>query len=113
MALLNFQFQDALTGIHDYLEKLKDFAQAQGWTVDNFIQNTQWAFDTVDYQFISGTESFLQLSSNGYGSQNLVFRFRAENTGAVGDHEWLQMGAHKATTFDHSNSTHPDRDWET
>ena len=111
MALLNYQVFDNVTGIHDFVEKLKDFALAQGWTVNDFIQNTQFQSGSG---FVSGNETFLQISSSGFGSQNMVFRFRAEASGTDPESETLTTGGHKTTVFSNSGQ-HPvlQDDWNT
>jgi len=104
MALLNYVFHANVTGIKDYLLKLRDFAVAQGWTEETYLTNVQWQSGSG---FVAGTEDFLQLSTTGYGAQSIFIRLRAENTGTDSESEWLQMGAHKNNTFDLGSSTHP------
>ena len=66
----------SVNGAKDILLKIKNFAQAQGWTVVSYLTNVQWLSDgDGTYSWQSGTEDFLELLSNGYGSQALRYRF--------------------------------------
>ena len=103
MSLLPFVFHDSVTGIKDYLEKLKDFAVAQGWTQEHYLTNVQWQIGG----FVAGSEDFLQLSTTGFGGQSIFMRFRTNLDGGDTENDWLEMGAHKANTFDNASSIHP------
>lgn len=103
MTVLNLTTHDAVTGIHDYVEKLKDFAVAQGWTQHDFLQNVQFQSGSG---FIAGSESFLQISTTGHGSQSIFVRIRAEASGVDPLSETLTLGMHKTNTYSNSGS-HP------
>lgn len=76
--LLNEQIHYSVTGSKDMLNKLRQFAIAQGWTADYYQANSEW--DTsLPYGWISGNTDNLQLFSSGYGNQNMIYRFRAYN----------------------------------
>jgi len=63
----------------EWLEELKDFAIAQGWSAESYQTNVQWG-DTGGgvYGWVAGTGDFLQLYSTGYNAtQKLRYRFYA------------------------------------
>jgi len=110
MTVLTMEEHQNVSDHHELLEKIKDFCDSAGWTINLFNTNSQWANQGGGvYGFSAGSESYLEIESSGYGSQTLHFRFRMENSGSVADHEWLQVGAFKsgATGRDTANSTHP------
>ena len=111
MSLLAMDLQVNVTDHHDFLDKLRAFCLAQGWTIVDFQQNIKWQTGG----FVAGDETYLAVESSGYGSQTLHFRFRAEADGGDPLHEWLQMGAIDPanTTVNTGTSTHPvqQNDW--
>lgn len=109
MTVLAETIKTNLATHHTFLLELKNFAQAQGWTVTDFRTNVQWALSGPTYDFLAGSESFLELDSTGHGSQALKFRFRTEAAGTDANNEWLQMGAFKSgeSGFDVNSATHP------
>lgn len=107
MTVLAYEVHANLADHHAFLEKLKDFCNSQGWTVDDFQSSVQWAWDGAKYDWLAGSESFLEVTSTGYGAQVLNFRFRTEATGADADSEWLQMGAQLGEAINTALSTHP------
>lgn len=80
-----------VNGGSDVLSKLRTFALAQGWSVGYWHQNSIWSSDgDGTYSFAhAGSEDNLELRSNGYGLQNLVYRFRKSNNDALAD--WINM----------------------
>lgn len=76
--LLNEQIHYSVNGSKDMLDKLRQFAIAQGWTADYYETNKEW--DSVTpYGWKSGSKDHLQLFSSGYGNQNMIYRFRTYN----------------------------------
>lgn len=106
MSVLACSIKENLVNHHAFLEELKNFCQAQGWTIVRFLQNVQWK-TTSPQSFIAGTESFLEVLSTGYGSQTLHFRLRMENAGSDSQAEWLHTAGHLGNTTLQSVSTHP------
>lgn len=106
MDVLNYTIKENLANHHAYLTELKNFALAQGWTVVRHLTNVQWAFSGGIWQFIAGSESFLELQSSGYGAQTLHFRFRAQNTGHA-TNEYIETMGHLGNTTLQNVSTHP------
>lgn len=76
MSLLNYTYHASPTSHKDVLSKLRTFAIAQGWSSDEYLTNKGWSNG-----WISGTADFLQLSTNGYGTQDAIFRFYFEGAG--------------------------------
>jgi len=109
MTVLNYAIHENLATHHVVLEKLKDFVQAQGWTVHDWLTSVQWAWTGSQYDFIAGSESFLRIQSNGYGSQTLHYRFRGKQTGSDPNHEEINCGSQNAanTALDHTSNLHP------
>ena len=68
---------DSIADGRGWLEDLKDFAVARGWNNDDYQTDVQWGWDGGQYDWIAGTGDFLQISSTGYGSQKLRYRFYA------------------------------------
>lgn len=89
--LLNYSYHANPTSHHDVLAKLKTFAEAQGWTTDYYYnESVQWGATggSPPYGYISGSESAMGLYSNGYGSNNIIIRFRCEASGSLPQNEW-------------------------
>jgi hypothetical protein len=76
---------DSISDGRGWLEDLKDFAVAKGWSNESYQTNVQWG-DTGGgvYGWIAGSGDFLQISSTGYGSQKLRYRFYA--VAGTGEH---------------------------
>lgn len=79
-----------------------------------FVSDT-WVVTSKRYWFKPGVEDYLCLSSNGYGSQSLYYRFRIYATGSDPEAENIKIGAQKASqqTIDYTSSTRPidQNDW--
>src|SRR3990172_4813489 len=94
MSLLNYVLYNDVANHHDFMLKLKDFCLAQGWTIVRFYQTIQWAsIGGGLFGFVAGTEDYLEVTSPGYGSQNLHFRFRMNNAGTPVNNEYLEQSA--------------------
>ena len=109
MSLLNWQLHHDVANHHDFILKLKDFCLAHGWTIVRFYQNIQWAsIGGGQFGFVAGTEDYLEVTSPGYGSQNLHFRFRMNNTLALPNNEYLEQAALLGNTaLNTASGTHP------
>lgn len=85
MTLFNYEKHINIATHYLVLDKIKLFLESQGWTIDHYEVNKTWA-DTGGgvYAWVAGTEYFLQVSSAGYGAQNMVYRLHAFNQNQVG-----------------------------
>jgi len=81
MSLLNYAYHAAPTSHKDVLSKFRNFASAQGWNIDTYEVSKDW-LGPSPYSWQAGTSDFLQISSNGYGTQDIIARFHFEGTGA-------------------------------
>lgn len=116
MTVLAYAIETNIATHHDFLEKLKDFCQAQGWTIDYFFTNVSWVSSGGGYDFVSGGgESFLEVTSSGYGSQILNFRLRSEAVGTDPDNEFIWLTPHLGEAIDYGDNDHPCRQnsWRT
>ena len=106
MSLLSYAVYYNPTSHKDVLSKFRAFALARGWTIDKYETSKDWLWDSGNskYDWLAGTSDFLQIYSNGYGSQTLVFRFHFEGTGADGQSEWCYV-----TGINPSNRTPDDQ----
>jgi hypothetical protein len=75
--ILNYQKVLNVNGAQGLLTNLRAFAIAQGWTSESYLTGRYWSTG-VGYT-TGGTDhmDFLQLFSNGYGNQQLRYRFEA------------------------------------
>jgi len=76
MSLLNYVYHAAPTSHKDVLSKFRTFAFDQGWTIDSYQVSKDWTGS-----WVAGTSDFLQISSTGYGTQDIINRFHFEGTG--------------------------------
>lgn len=104
-----------VNGGNDILSKLYTFAVAQGWTATYYETGKAWREDSGDpgtYIFSAtegGTlEDHLQLVSSGYGSQNLVYRFRVENYSINDDRVHFSAIDPTNSAIDDTIATQPD-----
>ena len=81
MSLLNYAYHAAPTSHKDVLSKFRTFALDQGWTIDAYEVSKDW-LGPSPYSWKAGTSDFLQISSNGYGTQDIIARFHFQGTGA-------------------------------
>lgn len=108
MGLLNYEIHSNPAGHKDILSKFKTFAQAQGWTIDQYLTSQEWKYNAGTYEWMAGNEDFLQIRSAGYGNQNMVYRFRAFGEGSDPQAEKLYVkGIDPNHTAIESISTHP------
>lgn len=80
--ILNEQIYYSVAGMADALDKLRKFALARGWTIDYWQPSSAWD-TTTPFGWIAGDETNLQMFSNGYGNQGMVYRMRAKPTGVT------------------------------
>lgn len=109
MTVLNYEHHTNVVTHHDALAKIKTFADGQGWSIEEWQANKEWADQGGGvYGWSAGSESFLAMESSGYGSQTLHYRIRSMAEGLDGNHEWMEIGAVTAahTAID-TVSTHP------
>lgn len=105
--IVNYAVYDNLATNRIFFDKLRDFAVTCGWTKSRENRSQQWAsIGGGNYGFVAGAEEFMELKSTGWGSNNLIYRFRLQ-TGGTGDSEALQVGGHFVDTLNTTNSEHP------
>jgi len=108
MTVLGFEIHENLVDHHDLIDKMRAFAVTKGWTVALYQTNSVWANQGGGvYAWDPGSEDFLILTSPGFGSQDLQFRFRVEDSGAVATHEWVQINGYTGSTALDPIFTHP------
>jgi len=95
----------------EFLEKIKDAMSAGGWTIDQFSNACQWQETSPVgyYDFDTGNEGSLIVSSSGYGSQTLHYRLRTLEHATLTDTAWLMLGAFRSgtETLDHTSAIIP------
>jgi hypothetical protein len=109
MSVLAWSVKDNITDLYSWLNELKLFAVAQGWTAPKHEQNKEWIWTGSQYDFVANSEHFLELTSSGYGSQTLHFRFRCQATGSDPDAEFVDLSGFDGddTGLDHASAVHP------
>jgi len=114
MSLVNYVKYSNPTSHKDVLSKLRTFALDRGWTVDYYETSKQWAYDSgsSQYDFLSGQtydHDNLQIYTNGYGNQDVVVRFRADDDSGDPQEEqlWVRGIDPSYRNVDHSNSDDP------
>lgn len=72
---------DSIADGFAWLEDLKDFALAQGWSIEDYQTSVQWGDSGGGvYDWIAGSGDFLQIYSSGYnGVQKLRYRFYVQS----------------------------------
>ena len=106
MTVLNMQIHSNIADEKDWLEKLKDFCFAQGWTIDEYQTDKNWQSNTGFVNGGGSGDDYLFVSSSGFGSQNLVFRMKTFESGTPNSN-YIQMGGFTDTSFDIATSTNP------
>jgi hypothetical protein len=112
-----YQKLTSVSGGDGILSAINTFAVAQGWTATYYQTNKSWDDEAVPGYYDWGTEGtledHLELYSDGYGSQDLRFRFR--NIIQSGTENRIQMRAIDPAypSLDHTTSTYPtdQHDW--
>jgi hypothetical protein len=83
----SYQKYTNVVGGKDVLSKLRTFAVAQGWTSEYYHTSVEWASDgdgTYSFGHVSD-EDHCSLYSDGYGNQDLRYRFKVANYDAQSD----------------------------
>lgn len=102
MSILTQTVKENLTH-HQWLGELKLFLESLGsWVIVDYLTSTQWK-TTSPFGFIAGSESFLEITNVGYGSQAMRYRFRAQQAGTA--QEWIELSGNTAVRA--LNSTLP------
>ena len=104
--ILDYRIVSNISSHHDFLEELKNFCITEGWTTV-WEPNSTWEWTGSQYDFVAGNESFLEVTSSGYGAQTLNFRFRTQHELTDPEHEWLDFGALLGEAIDYGSATHP------
>ena len=106
----NYSMFSNVNGGSDVLAKLRTFALANGWTAPYYETSVSWASDgDGTYSFAhAGDEDHLELRSNGYGGQTMIFRFRNDPQDAQSDHLFCMAIDPANGTVNESSSTRPD-----
>lgn len=118
MSLLNYSITIAPPTGNDVLGAIYSFANYAGWHIDEYRTGVLWA-DTGGgvYGWTTGTESFLEMHTHGYGNQETHYRFRCYNNTAY-NYNYYNYGPMyivKCAIVDPANlayttsSTHPQR----
>jgi hypothetical protein len=113
MSLVNYVIHNTPSSHHDVLGKFKTFAVSTcGWTQDTYHNNNNsWGhLGGGVYGWLgTGSESFLQISSSGYGNQSMIYRFRCEASGVDPQHEmfWCSGVKPGQGTPDSTKTYHP------
>jgi len=111
--LLDYEHHAGPTSHKNILSLFHSFAKARGWAVDDYRTGVRWEKSGAKYEWVPVTsgniEDFLQISSTGFGSQNMVFRFRFEGDGSDPQAEKVTITGIDPghTGLDDSSSTHP------
>ena len=110
----SYQYHSNVVGANDFLNKLRVFAVANGWTQQYYSPEGIWEdqgggyYDWTDYQ--GDDQDHLGLYSNGYGGQDLCFRFSSGNWSQYPAYDIVDVNCQKPlySTLDHASSVYPD-----
>jgi len=109
----NYELHTNLTDHHEILEKLKAFAENEGWTIDHYHVNKEWV-DTgggvYGFQTDTNYENFLQITGNPDNTNlECTFRFRSTtlNTGTIDPYIGVSAQSSVTKPLDTSSSSHP------
>lgn len=107
MDVLNYTYRTNIESPAQFLAYLNAFAVAQGWTTVEWRENTQWTGSPGSYDWAAGDETYLEISSDGYGVQPLRYRFRLDPDDS--SNLWIYISAARPDTPAYSNlqSAHP------
>lgn len=105
MTLLNYIYHAAPTSHKDVLSKFRTFAVVRGWSNDEYQTSVDWASGG----WVAGTSDFLQLSTNAYGTQDVIARFFFEGTGAdaLSENCYIKGVKPGFGTYDTATTTNP------
>ena len=112
LPILNYQKVTNVAGGRGWLAALRSFAISQGWTSEDYQTGVSWGGASG---WVSGSDDFLQLFSNGYGSQVLRYRFYVYTDPTYSNTDWIWYTAIDPNFPNYSNiSTNPvfQNDWQ-
>ena len=75
MEVLNYTYHTSVEGPEQMLNYVNAFAVAQGWSLVEWREGCNWVSGAG---WDSGNDTYLELSSTGYGTQTLRYRLHAE-----------------------------------
>jgi hypothetical protein len=79
LPILQYTHKTQVAGAAGLLDEIQSFAVQQGWSLYTIIRNCSWDEITAgSYNWSSGDETYMQLTSSGYGSQLLGYEFRLD-----------------------------------
>lgn len=93
MTILNYSVLNSPSGPQAIMNLIRTFAVAQGWVQDEWRPDESWDA-TTPFGWISntGNADWLQLTSTGYGSQNLIVALDRQYSG-------IQMSMRTQTSY--------------
>ena len=112
-SILNYQANNNVSNPSDFVDKLRDFALANGWTLFEQYKNLAWTQSgTYGFNTASPGENYVELHTSDYGGNIFKFRIRCRNTAsASSDNISIDFGVHKyiadADKWNTASSTHP------
>jgi hypothetical protein len=78
-----------LAGGTEYIRRLRNFFSTLGWTENEWHDNNVVWKTLTPFGWIAGSESFLDVSTTGYGAQAIRFNFRMELSDATRHKLWI------------------------
>ena len=108
LPILPYEHHLSVTGAWGLLDKVQAFAVGQGWSLYTQIRGCSWGeVETVLYNWTDGDETYMQLTSSGYGAQLLGYEFRIDPYDSSSDMvEWAMFDTDH-DVVDTSSATHP------
>lgn len=87
MTVLNYAHHTSVAGGYDTVDKVRTFAVAQGWVQNEWITGYSWNMSSpYGFTVVDPYGCFLELSSPGYGSQNLEVRVQHQKASGCSTH---------------------------
>ena len=90
--LLNYQEYNNPADIQEVLNNIRTFAVAQGWVQDYWNTDVTWINVTGGFGGDVGNGNYLQLSSSGFGAQNIIVALQHH-------YSHIQLGARDTTAY--------------
>lgn len=90
--LLNYQEYNNPADIQAVLNNIRTFAVAQGWSQDYWNTDVTWQQTTGGFAADVGNGNYLQLSSSGFGAQNIIIALQHHRSN-------VQFGARDTTAY--------------
>lgn len=112
MSTLNYKTYANVTSNKDILLKFKEFAEhaSIGWTITDYRTNVQWGdIGGGVYGWVSGSEDYLQITSAGYGAQELNFRFQTLEDAGDSQNTYIETACRRPgeSALDTTSSARP------